>query len=145
MPRGSHVLGTPIDETKWEEAKKRAAEEGHDEDWDYIMEIYKRMSHSGEFRPKFIGQRKKKRQTLSEWKQKTKDWKKKRVLSTKKSIDLVDDPGYTKRVKLALLKDQILDEFRCGVCGLLLLRGVHLEKSIIEVKCKRCKNLIVNI
>lgn len=30
-------------EKKWKEAKKKAADEGHTEDWPYVMEIFKHM------------------------------------------------------------------------------------------------------
>lgn len=36
-------FGRPVDEKKWSEAKIRAAEEGHSEDYGYIMTIYKSM------------------------------------------------------------------------------------------------------
>jgi hypothetical protein len=45
MPRT--VLGQPVDEEKWAEAKKQAAEEGHAENYAYISAIYKQMAHLG--------------------------------------------------------------------------------------------------
>lgn len=148
MPKGSHVLGTPVDEEKWARAKERAAEEGHGGEWDYIMGIYKRMSHSGEFRHKFIQQRKKKKQTLPEWKRKTKNWEKKRVATaTKSGVDNLMDVSYSKdrRLKLVLAKAKdSFDEFRCGTCRALLFKGLHLHKSFIEVKCRSCGTFNVN-
>ena len=41
------IYGKPVDEEKWAEAKRLAAEEGHDEDYDYIVTIYKRLAHLG--------------------------------------------------------------------------------------------------
>lgn len=37
------IDGKPIDEQKWKKAKRLAAEEGHTEDYDYIVGIYKKM------------------------------------------------------------------------------------------------------
>ncbi len=37
-----------VDHDIWEKAKKKAAEEGHAEDWDYITALYKKMG--GEIR-----------------------------------------------------------------------------------------------
>lgn len=45
MPK--KVLGKPIDEEKWEEAKKQAEKEGHAGNYAYIMSIYKKMAHLG--------------------------------------------------------------------------------------------------
>lgn len=42
MPKTIH--GHPVDEAKWAEAKNLAAEQGHEEDYAYIMGIYKRMA-----------------------------------------------------------------------------------------------------
>ncbi len=39
------ILGKPVDESKWNEAKKQAAEQGHAGEYDYVMSIYKKMSH----------------------------------------------------------------------------------------------------
>ena len=145
MPRGSQILGQAIDEEKWARAKKRAEEEGFAGNWGYVMDIYKKMTHSGEFTPKNIAYRKKKGMKVPEWRAKKK-YSPKQYQTAKKAIDLADDRVYTEtRIKLVLVKGQPIDEFRCGVCGMLLLRGMHLEKSIIEIKCKRCKHLIVNI
>lgn len=38
------INGEPVDEKKWSEAKRRAAEEGHEDDYAYIMGIYKQMA-----------------------------------------------------------------------------------------------------
>jgi len=43
-----------------------------------------------------------------------------------------------------VISDPTLNEFRCGGCGMLLLRGRNLEKALIEVKCPRCKSLVIN-
>lgn len=37
-----------------------------------------------------------------------------------------------------------LDEFRCGACHALLFKGLNLEKSMIEVKCRSCGALLVS-
>jgi hypothetical protein len=42
MPK--KINGKPVDETKWAKAKAIAAEEGHAEDYKYIMGIYKKMT-----------------------------------------------------------------------------------------------------
>lgn len=39
----ANVVKTKEDERLWEKAKERAKEEGHDEDWPYIMGIFQRM------------------------------------------------------------------------------------------------------
>lgn len=39
----ANVVKTEEDEKKWEKAKELAAEQGHAEEWDYIMGIYKKM------------------------------------------------------------------------------------------------------
>lgn len=39
------IHGIPVDEAKWAEAKARAADEGHAEDYAYITAIYKKMAH----------------------------------------------------------------------------------------------------
>ena len=41
------ILGKPKDPEKWEAAKEKAAEQGHAEEYDYIMAIYKKMAHLG--------------------------------------------------------------------------------------------------
>ena len=43
----TNVVRTPRDEHLWEQAKRRAAEEGHARDWPYIMGIYKREHGKG--------------------------------------------------------------------------------------------------
>lgn len=45
------ILGKPKDEEKWERAKEKAAEEGHAEEYDYIMAIYKKMAHLNKSQP----------------------------------------------------------------------------------------------
>lgn len=47
------------------------------------------------------------------------------------------------QVKLILSKGEQMDEFRCGGCGAMLLKGKNLEKAIIEVKCRRCGALVI--
>lgn len=42
-----NVIKTPADEKRWAEAKKRAAEEGHDRDWPYVMSIFQKMRKDG--------------------------------------------------------------------------------------------------
>lgn len=39
----ANVVKTEEDEKKWEKAKELASEQGHEEEWDYIMGIYKKM------------------------------------------------------------------------------------------------------
>ena len=39
------ILGKPVDEEKWAEAKRRAAEEGQSDNYAYIIDIYKKISH----------------------------------------------------------------------------------------------------
>lgn len=95
MPRGSKILGKPIDESKWEKAKKLAADQGHADEYDYIMGIYKRMNR------------------------------------------------LSKGIQYVIGGD--LDELRCPGCNALLLKGKNFEKSIIEVKCRRCSTLVSNI
>jgi len=138
MPRGAKILGKPIDEGKWERAKERAAEEGHDGDYAYVMEIYKRMTHSGEFKPDHVADRAKKGQSLPDWKKKKWDSDKHelKVKAVRKSID-------TEHMRLVLVKGD-LDEFRCGACHALLFKGLNLEKSMIEVKCRSCGTLLVS-
>ena len=102
MPRGD-VLGKPIDEAKWIQAKSRATEEGYADDYAYIMAIYKNMAHL--------------------------------VASVHKAM-----PDH---MRLVLVKGE-LDEFRCGACHALLFKGLNLEKSLIEVKCRSCGTLLVS-
>lgn len=138
MPQGSTILGKPIDEDKWVKAKARAAEEGHAGDYAYIMEIYKRMSHVGEFKSEHVAEREKKGQSLPEWKEKRWDEKKHqlKVKAVRKSVD----PDH---MRLVITKGD-LDEFRCGACHALLFKGLNLEKSMIEVKCRSCGALLVS-
>lgn len=125
MPKNwKTVHGKPFNEEKWEQAKKLAEKEGHSGDYPYIVGIYKRLDKTGEYRPKFSAERKKKKQTVSEWKEGKKDWKK----TVKKSFTLVIGGE--------------LDEFRCPECHSLLLKGKGLEKAQIEVKCRKCKTLV---
>lgn len=111
------VLGKPVDEEKWSRAKARAAEEGHEGNYAYIMSIYKKMAHLGEHS------------------------------KTEKSIvDSGSLSAYNKssELKLVIGSNTDFDEFRCGTCGKLLLKGVHLEKSILEIKCLRCGTVNIN-
>ena len=135
MPKGSKILGKPIDEDKWSRAKKRAAEEGQEGNYAYIMDIYKKMSHSGEFAREHVSERHEKKQKLPAWKEKNWD-SKKRQLKTAKSMP--DD-----HLRLILAKGD-MDEFHCGKCGVLLFKGLNLEKSMIEVKCRSCKTMLVS-
>jgi len=137
MPRGSQILGQPINEEKWSKAKARAAEEGHAGDYAYIMDIYKKMSHLGEFKKEHVAERKEKKQKLPEWRSKKWDVKRRQLKTARKSFD---------HIRLAFMrgaKDD-LDEFRCGACGVLLFKGLNLEKSMVEVKCRSCKTLLVS-
>lgn len=134
MPRGSQILGQSIDEEKWKRAKARAEEEGHEGDYAYIMDIYKKMTHLGEFKHEHIAARKKTGKKLPAWKKENWDAEKKR-LKVKKSMNTVH---------LIISKGE-LDEFRCEDCGTLLLKGTHLEKALIEVKCKVCGSLVINL
>lgn len=147
MPRGSKILGKPIDEEKWERAKARAAEEGHTEDYGYIMDIYKKMTHSGEFTETNIAYRKKKKMKVPAWRKKFKYTPKKFATATKAGIDTTRELGYpeNRRMRLVLAKAQdIFDEFRCGNCEALLFKGMHLHKSLIEVKCRSCGTFNIN-
>jgi len=112
MPKAEKILGQPVNEEKWSQAKAKAAEEGHDGDWDYVMSIYKKMAHLGK--------------------------------SKKSSIDRSDIQPYNKGMRLVLAGKTDLDEFRCGHCKALLFKGMHLEKSMIEVKCRSCGALNLN-
>lgn len=147
MPRGSRILGKPIDEDKWERAKARAAEEGHTEDYAYIMDIYKKMTHSGEFTESNIAYRKKKKMKVPAWRTKRKYSPKQYQTAVKSSIDNTVDSGYPKNrdIRLVLAKAKTnFDEFRCGECQALLLKGLNLHKSFIEVKCRSCGALNIN-
>lgn len=135
MPRGIKILGQPIDENKWERAKERASEEGHESDYDYIMDIYKKMMHLGEFNEQHIADRKKKKQKLLEWKEKNWDLKKRKLTEVTKSNN---------RFHLVLGKSIELEEFRCGNCDALIFKGLNLEKSLIEVKCRSCGVMLVS-
>ena len=138
MPRGSKILGKPIDEEKWSRAKARAEEEGHGGDYAYIMDIYKKMSHLGEFKKEHVAERHEKGQSLPEWRDKKWDsFKHKlKVSAVRKSVD-------SDHMRLVLVKGE-LDEFRCGSCNALLFKGLNLEKSMIEVKCRSCGTLLVS-
>jgi len=48
------VLGQPKDTEKWNKAKEQAAKEGHSEDYEYIMGIYKKMAHLGKAECKLV-------------------------------------------------------------------------------------------
>jgi len=147
MPRGSKILGKPIDEEKWAEAKKEAAESGHAGDYAVIMDIYKKMTHSGEFTRSNIAERKKKKMKVPEWRKKKKYSPKQYATATKSGVDNAINMGYSKnrglKLVLAKAKDSF-DEFRCGHCRALLLKGLHLHKSVIEVKCRNCGTFNVN-
>lgn len=39
----ANVVKTPEDERLWNKAKERAKEQGHTEDWPYVMGIFQRM------------------------------------------------------------------------------------------------------
>lgn len=136
MPDWKTVYGEPFDEEKWKKAKERAAEEGHEDDWPYVVGIYKRMARTGEYKPKFSQQREKKGQTVDEWKTDNPKWKKRAAVPTKKAMS-------DSHLRLVLTKGD-LDEFRCGNCGSLLFKGLNLEKSMIEVKCRSCGTLLVS-
>ena len=115
------ILGTPINEEKWARAKKRAAEQGQAENYALITHIYKEMMYlSGS--------------------------KKKKVKKTAKSVVSVGDSQYynDKKVSLSLMKGE-LQEFRCENCDALLLRGRNLRKSHIEIKCRKCGKIVVNL
>lgn len=136
MPDWKTVYGEPFDEEKWKQAKARAVEEGHEDDWPYVVGIYKRMARTGEYKPKFSRQREKKKQTVDEWKTDNPTWEKKAAVPTHKSMS-------DRHMKLVLTKG-VLDEFRCGCCNSLLFKGLNLEKSLIEVKCRSCGALLVS-
>jgi predicted RNA-binding Zn-ribbon protein involved in translation (DUF1610 family) len=138
-PNWKTVYGEPFDEEKWKRAKERAEEEGHAEDWEYVVGIYKRMARTGEYKPKYSSSRKKKNQTVSEWKEKNPDWKKRAHKVANKSM--VDNIG---GMKLMVGHNATLDEFRCGNCGALLFKGRNLEKAMIEVKCRKCGKIVVS-
>ncbi|MHA2426518.1 MAG: hypothetical protein ACXADB_00560 [Candidatus Hermodarchaeia archaeon] len=133
-PNWKTVYGMPFDEEKWKEAKKRAAEEGHEDDWPYVVGIYKRMARTGEYKTQFSREREKKGQKVATWKEKNPKWQKKahKVGAT------------TKSMRLVVTHDASLEQFRCGACGALLFKGLHLEKSFIEVKCRSCGILLVS-
>ena len=141
MPRGSQILGQPINEEKWSKAKARAAEEGQEGNYAYIMDIYKKMSHLGEFKQEHVAERRKKKQKLPAWREKKWDTKKRQLktAAVKKALD-------HEHLKLALMHGAKgdLDEFGCGACGVLLFKGVNLEKAQIEVKCRSCGTLLVS-
>lgn len=139
MPNWKTVYNKPFDKEKWEKAKERAKEEGHENDWPYVVGIYKRMARTGEFKPKFSRQREKKGQTVSEWKKDNPNWKKKAM--KKSTVDLASNPSYNKVVATV---GGDFDEVRCHSCSCLLLKMRRLHKSdgpIVEVKCKRCGSM----
>jgi len=141
MPRGSKILGKPIDETKWAEAKAQAAKEGHEGDYAYIMTIYKAKTHSGEFEQKHIDYRHKHDMRLDTFREKKWDSKHHKLKVAVKSLNDQPSPG----MRLVVSKDQEdLDSFCCGSCGALLFKGMNLEKARVEVKCRRCGVLLVS-
>lgn len=104
------ILGKPVNESKWADAKAKAAEEGHDGDYAYVMAIYKRMAHL-----------------------------------EKSVVDGNHYRAYNKSRDMKLvLSGADFDEFRCGGCGHLLLKGMNLHKSFIEIKCKSCGTINTN-
>lgn len=135
-PNWKTVYGEPFNEAKWKEAKKRAAEEGHEDDWPYVVGIYKRMAKTGEYKPKFSKERKKKDQTVSTWKEKNPKWQ--------AQAHKTKTPAAQKSIRLVVAHDKELDQFRCGECKALLFKGFHLEKSMIEIKCRRCGAFLVS-
>jgi hypothetical protein len=144
MPDVARILGQPVNEEKWTKAKARAEEEGHAGDWDYVMTIYKRMMHLGEYTPKNVRYRKKKQMKVPEWREKKKYSPKQYQEVKKSSVDNTYQPTYNKSMRLVLAGKTVMDEFRCGVCKCLLFRGMHLEKSMIEVKCSHCATLNIS-
>lgn len=126
-PNWTKVHNEPFDKEKWNRAKEIAAEQGHAEEYEYIVGIYKRMARTGEYKPKFSRERKKKGQTVDEWRNSKKDWRK----TVKKSFNLVIGGD--------------LDEFRCPDCHSLLFKGRGLEKASVEVKCRHCKALVSTV
>lgn len=46
----TNVVKTQKDEEKWQKAKKIAAKQGHQNDYGYIMSIYKKMNPDYEFK-----------------------------------------------------------------------------------------------
>jgi hypothetical protein len=44
----ANAVKTPADEKRWAKAKTRAADQGHGEDWAYVMGVYKRMKSASE-------------------------------------------------------------------------------------------------
>lgn len=123
MPNVDKILGKPVNEEKWARAKKRAAEEGHAEDWAYVMSIYKKMAHLSD----------------SDGKKKSKE-----TVEKSSSVDTDGKHTYNDIKRFVLADGSALDEFRCGHCRALLFKGLHLEKSVIEVKCRSCGTLNIN-
>ena len=135
-PKWKTVYGEPFDEGKWKEAKKRAEEEGHAEDWPYVVGIYKRMARTGEYKSKFSAERKKKKQTVATWKKKHPKWAvSAHRVATAKSM------GH-KQFRLVVSHSE-LQKFRCGECNALLFKGLHLEKAMVETKCRRCGKILL--
>lgn len=52
--------------------------------------------------------------------------------------------GISKSLKLVIGKSQDLNDYRCPECNSLLLRGINLEKAIVEIKCKKCGIIVDN-
>jgi predicted Zn-ribbon and HTH transcriptional regulator len=128
-PNWKTVYGVPFDEEKWKRAKEQAKKEGHEEDWAYVVGIYKHLARTGEYKSQYVSERKKKKQTMEDWRKKHPHWK----AEARKSMRLV----------IASPSDN-LDEFRCGTCGNLIFRGRDLHKAVIEAKCPTCKSILVS-
>lgn len=148
MPRAKAILGSAVNEDKWSRAKGRAEEEGKTGNWGYVMDIYKKMMHLGEFTHKNIAYRKKKKMKVPEWREKKnyspKQYHKPAEVKKSSSIDNGSAPVYNNNMKLILAGNQEMDEFRCGNCKRLLFKGINLHKSMIEVKCSHCGTLNIN-
>jgi hypothetical protein len=63
--------------------------------------------------------------------------------STMDNLNTVQKPHDQDHLRLALIKGD-LEEFRCSGCNALLFKGLNLEKSIIEVKCRSCGIILVS-
>lgn len=120
MPK--NILGQPVDEEKWERAKRLAAKQGEAENYAYIMSIYKQMAGLN------------KTDELDEFEK-----------SFEKSFGLEAPSGYTeKQTRIVIRKSQFMD-VRCEHCNSKLLRMRRtLAKSkqhSVEIKCRKCGEL----